>query len=385
MRVRMTIDFNRIIDRRNSDSLKWSDPRGTNAIPMWVADMDFAAPECVIHALRERVDQGVFGYSIAAPAVQQAVVDWAESHYRWRIDPAWIVWLPGLVPGIHLACRALLHSEDEILTLVPVYPPFLEAPRLAGRVLQTVPLTQEKDRWVLDVDELRKAIHPRTKLLLFCSPHNPVGKVFGREELLAVAEICERHDLLICSDEIHCDLILDPARHVPFASLNQEIAERTVTLMSPSKTFNLSGLSCGFAVIPNPELRKRFKAAASDLVPQPNALGYVACRAAYEGGEAWRVALIDYLRANRDLLASFFAEQLPRLKMSRVEATYLAWIDARCLGEKSAAGFFEKAGVRLSEGDPFQGPGFVRLNFACPRPTLRNALERISAAVRGIA
>jgi cystathionine beta-lyase len=222
-------------------------------------------------------------------------------------------------------------------------------------------------------------------MLLFCNPHNPVGKVFGREELTAIAEICRRHDLLICSDEIHCDLLLDPGRHVPFASLGREIADRTVTLMSPSKTFNLSGLSCGFAVISNPELRERFRAATGDLVPHPNVFGYVACQAAYEKGEGWRLELLEYLRGNRDLLESFFAERLPRLKISHVEATYLAWIDTRALGEKVGAGFFEEAGIRLSGGIPFQGPGFVRLNFACPRQTLQAALEKIAAAVRGIA
>jgi cysteine-S-conjugate beta-lyase len=380
----MAIDFDCIHERRNSDSLKWSDPLGKNAIAMWVADMDFAAPECVTQALRARIEKGVFGYAIATKAVQQATVAWAESHYGWRIDPAWIVWLPGLVPGIHLACRTLLKSEEEVLTPVPVYPPFLTAPRVERRALQTVPLRQENNRWILHVEELRRAIHPRTKLLLFCNPHNPVGKVFGREELTAIAEICERHDLLICSDEIHCDLILDPCRHVPFASLSREIADRTVTLMSPSKTFNLSGLNCGFAVISNPDLRERFRAATGDMVPHPNVFGYVACQAAYEGGEVWRLELLDYLRGNRDLLESFFAERLPQLKMSRVEATYLAWIDARTLGEKVGASFFEEAGVRLSSGIPFQGPGFVRLNFACPRRTLMDALERISAAVRRI-
>jgi cystathionine beta-lyase len=309
------------------------------------------------------------------------VVAWAASHYQWRIEPEWLVWLPGLVPGIHVACLALAEAEDEILTFVPAYPPFLSAPGLRGRTSKTVPLTRENARWTLDLDAFRKAISPRTKALLFCNPHNPVGRAFGREELAAVAEICERHGVWICADEIHCDLVLEPGVHVPLASLNDAIAERTVTLMSPSKTFNLSGLSCGFAVIPNRELRQRFQTAARDLVPQPNALGYVACRAAYEGGEAWRAALIDHLRGNRDFLESFFSERLPQFGLSHVEATYLAWIDASCLREQNVMRFFDAAGVRLSDGVAFRGPGFVRLNFACPRQTLLDALERIAAAV----
>ncbi len=381
----MTINFDRIIDRRNSDSLKWSGLRGNQTIPMWVADMDFAAPECVLRALRERVDQGLFGYPVVTEQVARAVIAWAATHYQWRIEPEWLVWLPGLVPGIHLACLALAGRGDEVVTFVPAYPPFLSAPGMTGRAAKTVSLTRENGRWTLDLDDFRKAIARRTKVLLFCNPHNPVGRSFGREELEAVAEICARHGLWICSDEIHCDLLLAPGVHVPIASLNEAVADRTVTFMSPSKTFNLSGLSCGFAVIPNGELRQRFQAAARDLVPQPNALGYVACRAAYEGGETWRVALINYLRGNRDLLEAFFSEQLPQFGISHVEATYLAWIDARCLGERGEAGFFDTAGVRLSDGDPFQAPGFVRLNFACPRQTLRDALNRIATAVRRIA
>ena len=381
----MKIDFDKIIDRRNTDSLKWSGTRGNQTIPMWVADMDFAAPECVLRALRERVDQGVFGYPVVTEEVTRAVVAWAASHYPWRIEPEWLVWLPGLVPGIHSACLALAETADEVLTFTPAYPPFLSAPSMTGRTTKTVSLARENGRWTVDLDEFRKAIGRRTKALLFCNPHNPVGRAFGREELATLAEICADHGLWICSDEIHCDLLLEPGMHFPLASLNEEVADRTVTLMSPSKTFNLSGLSCGFAVIPNRELRRRFQAAARDLVPQPNALGYMACRAAYEGGETWRLALIDYLRGNRDLLEAFFLEQLPQFGISHVEATYLAWIDVRGLGKRGGATFFDAAGVRLSDGGPFHAPGFVRLNFACPRQTLRDALDRMATAVRSIA
>ncbi len=380
----MTIDFDCMIDRRSSDSLKWSGSRGNQTIPMWVADMDFAAPECVLHALRQRVDQGLFGYPVVTEEVTRAVVAWATSHYRWRIEPEWLVWLPGLVSGIQVACLALAETADEVLTFVPAYPPFLSVPGMTGRIAKTVPLTRENGRWMLDLDEFCKAITRRTKVLLYCNPHNPVGRVFGREELAALAEICVSHGLWICSDEIHCDLLLDPGMHVPLASLSETVADRTVTLMSPSKTFNLSGLSCGFAVIRNRELRQRFETAARDLVPQPNVLGYVACRAAYEKGESWRAALVDYLRRNRDVLESFFAEQLPQFDVSHVEATYLAWIDTRSLGERAGAEFFYPAGIRLSDGGPFQASGFVRLNFACPRQTLREALDRISTAVRSI-
>jgi cystathionine beta-lyase len=233
----------------------------------------------------------------------------------------------------------------------------------------------------MDVDELDRAINSQTKLLLLCHPHNPVGRVFTYEELAAVAEVCQRHGLLVCSDEIHCDLTLKPGRHVPFASISDETRNRTVTLMSPGKTFNTTGLNCGFAVIPNHELRRRFQLAARGIVPRPNALGYAACRAAFEKGEDWRLALIDYLRGNRNLLESFFSERLSMFRVSHVEATYLAWIDTRWLGERNDASFFEKAGVKLSDGVAFGGRGFMRLNFGCPREILREALDRIVEAV----
>jgi cystathionine beta-lyase len=377
----MATDFDLIRDRRNSDSLKWSESRANQVIPMWVADMDFASPECVLRALKERVEHGVFGYPAVTDAVTQSVIDWAASHYGWQIEAKWLVWLPGLVSGIHLACQALADDGEEVVTLVPAYPPFLAAPRATGRGLKTVGLAQDSGRWTLDLDALSSAITPRTKCLIFCNPHNPVGRVFGREELAAVAEVCQRHGLAVCSDEIHCDLALKSGVHVPFATLGAEVADRTVTLMSPSKTFNLSGLGCGFAVIPNQDLRRRFRRAASELVPLPNVLGLIACRAAFAEGEPWRLELIEYLRGNRDLLEAYFREHLPQFSVSHVEGTYLAWIDARRFRGQDAMRFFESAGLRLSDGRLFQGEGFVRLNFGCPRSTLQDALERISAAV----
>jgi cystathionine beta-lyase len=352
---------------------------------MWVADMDFASPPCVLQALRQRIDHEVFGYSVATDEVNRAVVTWAASHYGWQIDAEWIVWLPGLVPGLHLACLAYAGAQEEVISFVPVYPPFLSAPAATGRALKTVPLIQDQGRWTFDSGALARSLTPQTKLLLFCHPHNPVGRAFEADELAALAEVCQRHGLVVCSDEIHCDLMLEPRRHIPFATLGQEIADRTVTLMSPAKTFNTPGLSCGFAVIPNRDLRRKFQNAARGLVPHPNAFGYAACRAAYEQGEPWRAELLDYLRGNREALEAFLAERLPMFSMSRVEATYLAWLDTRWLGPRNTAAFFEAAGVKLSDGAAFQGHGFMRLNFGCPRAMLQEALERIQRAVSQIA
>jgi len=378
----MSTDFDRPIDRRDSDSLKWHACHGRDVLPLWVADMDFASPPCVLRALRQRIDHEVFGYPVATEGVNQAVVAWAAKQYGWRIDAEWLVWLPGLVPGLHLNCLAFAAAGEEVLSFVPVYPPFLSAPAATGRVLKTVPLIRPQGRWTLDPQALAAAVTTQTKLLLFCHPHNPVGRAFEREELAALADVVRRHpDLVVCSDEIHCDLVLEPRQHIPFASLDDEICERTVTLMSPAKTFNTPGLHCGFAVIPNRDLRRRFRSAAHGLVPQPNLFGFAACRAAYEEGEPWRLALLDYLRGNRDFLASFLAERLPMFSMSPVEATYLAWLDTRWLGPRNTAAFFEAAGVKLSDGAEFHGPGWMRLNFGCPRATLEQALQRLERAV----
>lgn len=348
---------------------------------MWVADMDFASPPCVLDALSRRVEHGVFGYAIPTLELNQAVVSWAASHYAWQIEPDWIVWLPGLVSGLHVTCLAFTAGGQEVVTFTPVYPPFLAAPRATGRDLVTVPLVLQDNHWTVDAAALDRALTSATKLLLLCNPHNPVGRAFTGAELAAIAGVCERHDLMVCSDEIHCDLILDDRKHIPFATLDPQIARRTVTLMSPAKTFNLPGLNCGFAVIPDPSVRQRFQRAADGIVPHPNIFGYTGCHAAFSGGESWRIALLDYLRGNRDFLEEFLAKRLPMLSMAHVEATYLAWIDTSQFRTCQKPDVFTAAGVRLSDGAAFAGSGFARLNFGCPRKTLQDALQQIEAAV----
>jgi cystathionine beta-lyase len=377
-----TFDFDRPIERRGTDSLKWGRYASRDILPMWVADMDFASPLCVRRALQSCVDHGVYGYTTAPAAAAEAVAAWAWSRYGWRIAADWLVWLPGIVPGLHVACLAGAAAGEEVATFTPVYPPFLSAPQATGRVLKGVPLRREAGRWSMDLAALEAAITPRTRLLLLCHPQNPTGRAYGREELAALAALCARHDLVVCSDEIHGDLMLDDRAHLPFAALGESIAARTITLMSPAKTFNTPGLNCGFALIPDPALRARFGRAGQGIVPHPNAFGYAACRAAYAEGEPWREALIGYLRGNRELLERFVRDELAPLSMAHVEATYLAWIDARGLGVGDAHRLFEGAGVGLSDGTAFHGPGFVRLNFGCPRATLVEALDRLRRAVR---
>jgi cystathionine beta-lyase len=381
----MTFDFDTAPDRHETDSLKWARYQGTDIIPLWVADMDFRSPEPIIEALHRRVDHGVFGYARPSDELVQVVIERMARMYQWRIEPSWIVWLPGAVPALHLACRAFGEDGDEVLTFTPIYPPFLTAPSLSRKELVTIPLRREKSLYTFDLEAFQRAISPRSRVLLLCNPHNPVGRRYEHEELQRIADLCVARDIILCSDEIHCDLILDGGRHIPAATLSPEVADRTITLMAPSKTFNVPGLNCAFAIIQNENLRTKFKRAREGIVPGTNALGFAACLAAYRDCEPWRLVLLDYLRANKDIVYRFVNEQIPRLSMDDVQATYLAWIDATKLGLSHPKRFFEQAGVELFDGRHFGGPGHVRLNFACPRALLLEALDRMKRAVMTLA
>ncbi len=363
-----------------ADSVRWNRYAGRDVIPLWVADLDFFAPPAVVAALQARIGNGLFGYGAPWPSLIEAVVAHCEREYGWAIEPDWLIWLPGLVPGLHVACRAV---EGEVFAATPVYPPFLSAPSCQRRPLRTLPLVRDEAGWCWDfaaADALMKG----ARLFLLCHPHNPVGRAWRADELWQLAALAEKHDLIVCSDEIHCDLTL-VGRHRPFATLAPEIAARTITLMAPSKTFNLAGLGCAFAIISDQTLRQNFLAAMHGIVPHPNVLGLVACEAAYREGGPWRARLLDTLRSHA-MRVEQTINALPGLSMARIEATFLAWIDCRELGVERPAAFFEQAGVGLSDGKDF-GPAdawarFVRLNFGTTRALLDTALERISVACK---
>jgi cysteine-S-conjugate beta-lyase len=377
----MTYDFNCVVDRRGTDSLKWAKYAGRDVLPMWVADMDFEAPPTVLEGIRRRLEQGVLGYALPPREALDAVVMALERDHGWLIDPAWLCWMPGLVTALNVCCRMLAPGES-VATFVPVYPPFLSAPANFSRELTRLPLVEAGARFELPLDLLDQALPAPARMLMLCNPHNPTGRVFSRGELERLAEICLRRDMVLCSDEIHCDLVLDrDKRHLPIATLSPEVAARTITLMAPSKTYNIPGLGCAFAIIPNPELRQRFRKAADGIVPHVNVLGYAACTAAYRDGADWRAALLAHLRANRDRVEAA-AGGWKGIRVRHVEATYLAWLDCReaALGEEPYA-FFLKAGVGLSDGAEFGQPGCVRLNFGCPTATLVEGLRRIEKAV----
>ena len=372
--------FDRAPDRRGSDSTKWGRYAGRDVLPLWVADMDFAAPPAVIEALRERVDHGVFGYPAPWPSLVEAVLEYLETHYGWKVRADWLVWLPGLVTGLNGACRTV---DGRVLTATPIYPPFLTAPHHSGRTLARVELALDRGRWVWDWEALEATVTPDTRLLLLCHPHNPVGRCWDDCELEALARFAARNDLVVCSDEVHCDLILDrDRRHRPYATLDTDAAARSITLMAPSKTYNIPGLGCAFAVIPDSGLRRRYREATAGIVPHVNVFGLVACEAALRHGAEWRRDLLAYLAGNRDCVQAAVAS-LPRLSMTPVEATYLAWIDARGLGVDRPAAYLENHGIGLSEGADFGAPGWVRLNFGCTRATLETALARLATGCSG--
>ena len=381
----MSFDFDHPPERRGTDSQKWQKYAGRDVLPMWVADMDFRAPPAVIEALQRRVADGVYGYARPVPSQVAAVVETLSQLHGWTIDPEWIVWLPGLVVGLNVTATAAAGPGEEILCLTPVYPPFMSAPRNAGRVPVTVPLAYATTSrtWEIDWDALERAVTPRTRAFFLCNPHNPVARVFRRDELEKLAEFCVRHRLVLCSDEIHCDLILEPGlRHIPTGTLGGAIAQQTITLIAPSKTYNIPGLGTALAIIPNPDLRRRFVHATQGIVAEVNVLGFTACEAAFRHCEPWRQALLERLRRNRDLVLRAVADTMPGARIEApIEATYLAWINVADLGLKDPIAHFEAHGVGLSEGRFFgAAPGsHVRLNFGCPESTLREGLRRLHA------
>jgi cystathionine beta-lyase len=373
--------FDTPIRRRGTASFKW-DLYGEDELPLWVADMDFASPPAVVEALESRAAHGVFGYALTTCSLVEAIAAHFEHHHGWRVEEEWIVWLPSVVPGLNLACDAFAGPGEAVMTISPAYPPFLAAPGQRGRRLITVPAELQDGSWELPLDGMEAAITPDTRVLLFCHPHNPLGRVWRRDEVAAVLEFCRRHDLVLVSDEIHCDLILDDLAHVPAALAGPGDAARIVTLSSPSKTFNLPGLNFAFAIVADEGLRRRFVRPGRGLLPFPGCFAVTAAEAAYREGEGWHEALLAYLRGNRDVLEAFVAAELPRVRMTHVEATYLAWLDVRDLGLEDPAAACRSAGVTLSAGAAFGDPACLRLNFGCPRATLDEALRRLATVLR---
>ena len=380
----LTYNFDNCPDRRGFGSLKWDKYKGSDILPLWVADMDFTSAPEIISKLQARLDHGIYGYTVPYDGPVEAILGYLERQHGYRARAGWLNFLPGLVPAISLCCHAFTGAEDSVMTATPVYPPFLSAPDYAKRELIDAPLClNENDEWTLDFERMENAVKPSTKLFILCSPHNPVGRVFRKEELLKLTDFCERHDLILISDEIHCDLVFKTGvKHTVTATLSQELAKRTVTLMAPSKTYNLPGLACAFSIIEDSKLRLQFQKTIRGIITEVNCFGYAGCEAAYNHGEPWRQALLKYLRSNYELLHDFVQSQLPGIKFRPMEATYLAWFDVSKLELENPTKFFEDHGVGLSDGVPFSGQKHVRLNFGCPRDRLVKGLNRMKTALQ---
>ncbi|NOY97592.1 MAG: pyridoxal phosphate-dependent aminotransferase [Chloroflexi bacterium] len=392
----MSYDFDRLTDRRASNSIKWGFYPG-DVLPLWVADMDFPAPAPVIEALRAAVEHGVFGYELPSPKMYEVVAQRMTRLYDWQVAPEQVVAVPGLVTGFNVAARIAAAPGDGILMQTPVYFPFLSVHENVGLVRQTAPLKPVSHgrtlRYEVDWDLFESAVHAggaRTRMFLLCNPHNPTGIAYSRADLTRMAEICDREDILICSDEIHSELLLGETQHIPIASLSPKIAARTITLVAPSKTFNVAGLFCGFAVIQDADLRERFVKEVKRLTLHVNSLGLISAQAALTGEcDDWLAALNRYLTANRDFVADYVRDNLPGIRTTVPDATYLAWLDCNeLIGSGKIEGsphefFLNEAKVALNDGATFGpgGDGFVRLNFGCPRETLVEALERMKAAL----
>ena len=396
---RTMTDFDTVINRRSTNSIKWK-RYGEDILPLWVADMVLASPEPVQEALRGAVEHGIFGYEFPTKELGEIVATRMKKLYGWQVSPEMVVATPGVIAGFNAAARTVCTAGQGILVQPPVYPPFLSVHKNAALVQQEAPLRMKAEgatlRYDVGFDTFERAINTggaQTGMFLLCNPHNPTGQAYSYDDLVHMAEICQRNNIPICSDEIHSELLLGGTQHIPLAILSSEIADRTITLVAPSKTFNVAGLHCAFAIIPNPDLLACYKKTTEQLAMHVNSLGLVAAQAAYsEACDDWLRDLRVYLTGNRDFLVEYVKREFNGIRVTVPEATYLARLDCNELVNSgringSPYGFFLKqAKVALNEGNEFGsgGEGFVRLNFGCPRAMLEVGLERMGAALAGI-
>jgi len=381
-------DFDTVIDRRNTGSMKWDTNPDATILPMWVADMDFPGPPEVIDAVRKRAEAGVFGYTVPFSGYYEAIAAWLKRRHQFEIQTEWIKFGPGVVPALNMLLKAYTDPGDKVIIQMPVYYPFFVSIRNNHREILDNPLKFVDGRYAMDFDDLEiKARDPRAKIMILCSPHNPVGRVWTKEELTRLGEICLRNNVIVLSDEIHNDLIFRGCHHTVFATINEDFARNSVVCVAPSKTFNMAGLQTSSIIIPDEKLRALYNdVLESNFMRRPNLFGIVALEAAYRHGEAWLEELLDYLQGNLDFMTDFITRNIPRIKIIKPEGTYLVWMDFRALGMtgKELENFMmNKAKLWLDEGYIFgsAGDGFERINIACPRATLAEALHRLDTAI----
>jgi cystathionine beta-lyase len=377
----MTYNFNKPTNRKNTNSIKW-DKFPEQILPLWIADMDFESPVEIKEALHEIVDTGIYGYSMAPNELFEVVISRLAENHHWQIKKEWIVLLPGLVPGLNAAARIFEEPDTEIMTSTPVYYNIILAGKTAGFKSIEIPFAWQNNRWEMDFEDMEKQVTPNTKMYMLCNPHNPNGRVFDKEELNQLILFCQKHDLVLVSDEIHCDLVIDPeVEHISVATLDVDIEQNSITLLAPSKTFNIAGLGGSLAIIPNPEIRKKFQKACFGIMPHINAFMAQTMLAAYKYGESWRQEMVTYLKENHDYLIKE-VNKIPTLSMAPCEATYLAWIHSDREDIPNLEEYLVKYGLGVSGGHQFKGNGYFRLNFGTQRSNLEFAVERLKEAFR---
>jgi len=384
-------NFDEVINRRNTSSVKWDNLKNLygrdDLIPLWVADMDFKSPPAVIKALKERADHGVYGYTFPSEEYYNAVINWMERRHNWHIDKEWISYAPSVVAALSYCIRAFTEPGDKIIIQTPVYHPFYSTIEENERIVVKNPLIHRDGKYYMDFDDLERKAKDGAKMLILCSPHNPVGRVWTKEELKRLADICLENNILVVSDEIHFDIVFKGNEHTVFASLSPEVADNCVVLTSPSKTFNLAGLQVSNVIIPNEMLRMKFrKEENKDHISSPNVFAQRALIAAYDHSEEWLDELLKYLEGNRDFFIDYINKRIPKLKVTESEGTYLMWVDCTELGmnpQQLKEFFVNKCKVALNEGKMFgeEGNTFQRFNIGCPRSILEEALNRIERAI----
>ena len=384
----MKYDFDKITQRRGTNSYKWDSTDDKEVLPMWVADMDFQTAPCIINALKKRVEHGIFGYTRVPEEYYDAVISWFSRRHQWQIERDWFIYTSGVVPALSAVIKALANEGDNVLTLTPVYNCFFSSIRNNGCKLSSCALKYENNTFSIDFDDLeRRAADPKTPLLLLCNPHNPSGRVWTREELQRIGDICIKHNVIVVSDEIHCEIVHPGYKYIPFASISEEFKKHSVTCISPSKAFNIAGLQIANIIVENDEWRQRIdKAININEVCDVNPFGVIATIAAYNEGEEWLNQLLQYIHGNYLFFKDYCEEHLPQLPVAPLEGTYLAWMDCRSLNipsEELEEELMKKAKLWLNAGSMYgkEGEGFMRWNLACPRQLVKEGLERFSSFI----
>lgn len=390
----MKYNFDEIIDRKNSDSIKWATLKENygdeEILPMWIADMDFKSSDEIIEALKERVEHGVFGYIYRKDSFYDSIIKWVKDHHNWDIKKEWILFTPGVVMGLNIGVRELINEGDKVLVQPPVYPPFYRVLDNNNRVVNENPLIFDGNKFVMDIEGLKATIDDKTKLMMLCNPQNPVGRVWSKEELEILGKICIENDITIISDEIHSDLILKGNKHTPMATISKDIENRTITLMAPSKTFNIAGLVTSIAIIPNEEIRNIYKKAIEKMeIDNTSIFGALGLEVAYNHGQEWLDQVMEYIEDNIDFAVDYIENNIPEVKVTKPEGTYLLWLDFRSLGkspEELNDALLKIGKIALNDGVPYGtgSEGYFRLNVGCPKSILEEGLKRIEKTVRSI-